>query len=116
MSVVETVVETTVVPVTRRDVLHRAADLLEEFGWCQHDYGSYRRGAFCAVGAIAHAARDLGDPVPADSKRCTFIGQYEDKYQDIIEADDGLLHYWNDAPGRTKAEVVARLREAAERT
>lgn len=102
MSIVER--ETTVPAVTRKDVLHRAADLLTEFGWCQGTYGSKVEGAFCAEGAIFQAVLDLygrGYILNATQWRRVFasLGDH--------------LPNWNDAPGRTRAEVVARLREAA---
>lgn len=114
MSIVERErVETEVVtpPVTTKDVLHRAADLLEEFGWCQgnsalaedgeavfsqnFETDKRRRVAFCHNGAIKQAKIDLG-----------FHGQ-------TGWGDDAAFR-WNDEPGRTKAEVVTRLRNAAE--
>lgn len=103
----------TVVPATRRDVLHRAADLLEEFGWCQGAYAVPNAGdlfdapvAFCAVGAIGRAHAELHGGVR------TF---------DALDAvkkytPETPLQHYNDTLGRTKAEVVARLREAAEAT
>lgn len=114
MSIVERErVETEVAPVTTKEVLHRAADLLEEFEWCQADIGrdadgrkiyayqfSERRPqAFCAVGAICQAAIDLGL-------------NYRDFYNQY-HSDDSGWPMWNDANGRTKAEVVTRLRDAA---
>lgn len=96
-------------PVTTADVLHRAADLLEEFDWCQGNLG--RNGAYCAMGAIG-AVVDRANLSP---------GEW---YVALDVASFGLpasgtkhpLAHWNDEPGRTKAEVVARLREAAERS
>lgn len=89
-----------VAPVTRREVLHRAADLLEEFGWGQGYYGSKKEGWFCAIGAIDAAADDLGYPNADEATMPMYAW--------------GSVTQFNDAPGRTKAEVVARLREAAE--
>ena len=108
MSVVER--ERVVTEVTRRDVLHRAADLLEEFGWCQGHFAktvdgravsahSHDAVLFCAVGALAKAARDLSAAAGE-----TNFG---------LDTD---LSAWNDERGRTKAEVVSRLRAAAEAT
>lgn len=90
--------------VTKKDVLHRAADLLGEFAWCQHEGGSKEEGRFCAAGAIGAAARDLTGSYPEwDAGDWFGFATVQD------------LHEWNDTAGRTKAEVVARLREAAER-
>jgi hypothetical protein len=89
--------------VTEADVLHRAADLLEEFGWCQVKWGSKEDGYFCAHGALMAAATDLGlgcGPV---------FGKAEQRIREL----HGSILGWNDQLGRTKEEVVAGLREAA---
>lgn len=94
-----------VVPaVTEADVLRRAADLLEEFGWCQGDYGSKEAGAFCAVGACRQASSDL------NFRRDEYGLMWPES---ALELDN--VPPWNDDPARTKEEVIARLREAAER-
>jgi hypothetical protein len=106
--------------VTTADVLSRAADLLEEFGWCQGALARDENGAaignavmpacvvdphaisFCYEGALRRAAFDFsGDP---DG----------DLYEDAWYAGAGDPS-WNDKPGRTKSEVVTALREAASR-
>jgi hypothetical protein len=92
--------------VTEADVLHRAADLLEEFGWCQGRMGSKQEGMFCISGAVNEAVRELGynytrlpsDPLYVSGTR--FFG--------------GNGPRWNDEAGRTKEEVVSALRSAAE--
>jgi hypothetical protein len=99
------------VGVTRRDVLHRAADLLEEFGWTQNSEARTADGrcvkaynhdavAFCAGGAVDRACFDLAIPEWTYEEIADLIGQ---GYAD-----------WNDDPRRTKAQVVARLREVAD--
>ena len=118
MSVVEReVVEAPVTdPVTTRDVLVRAADLLTEFGWCQYANARTANGlstwyenseavSFCLYGAAHRAAADLGLPAMAANPI-------------LAEALGGSpveLVSWNNAPERTSQEVVARLREAAEK-
>jgi hypothetical protein len=106
--------------VTEADVLHRAADLIEEFGWCQAVSARDVRGegtsivspeavSFCIGGAVLRAGLDLG----LDLYRPKGWTDYRRGYA------DELLGYhwdWNDKRGRTKAEVVARLRSAAERS
>lgn len=91
--------------VTEADVLRRAADLLEEFGWCQGEYGSKQDEKFCAVGACWEAKRELGLDVCGD------------EYLQWPESALGLADVppWNDDPARTKEEVIARIRAAAER-
>ena len=99
--------------VTKRDVLHRAADLLEEFGWCQFSFGQTENGdpalaggreavRFCALGAMGRACRDLGLDY---GDRCKFYGS----------RGVGWMRF-NDTYGRTAQEVVAALREEAERS
>lgn len=106
MSVIEVPVTTTAPTVGTWDVYHRAADLLGEFDWCQKSYGSRESGRMCATTAICIAAEDLG------------VGDHEACYAFNARFADwlgyGLTLGWNDKPGRTKAEVVAKLREAAE--
>lgn len=102
-------------PVTERDILHRAADLLEEFGWTQGPYAADAEGhevepedgsarCFCLVGSIRRAASDFAhpfvDPRDAHLYALTHVGQ------------GGA---WNESDGRTKAEVIAVLRAAAEK-
>lgn len=102
------------VEVTTADVLNRAADLLEEFGWCQQAEARNYKGVggdaldpdvarFCIYGALRRAGIDLGAP--------RYFGW------DCWDAMglEGAPGPWNDEPGRTKAEVVAALRSAAEK-
>jgi hypothetical protein len=94
-------------PPTTSDVLHRAADLLEEWGWKQFDYGSKEEGAFCALGAMDEARVDLLGPY--------WFKRPEAYAPERIFRPERGIPEWNDTPGRTKAEVVAALREAARR-
>jgi hypothetical protein len=89
--------------VTTRDILLRAAWYAEEFDHCKGQYverdGRWQPVAFCLWGAIMQAEKDFGiEP----GVGCAEL------YPDLPSA------CWNDAPERTKAEVVAKLREAAE--
>lgn len=114
MSVVEIEIQETagpsvVTPVTTRDVLHRAADLLEEFGWVQYDCGGKDRG-FCLLGAVLEANRDFGRNVYADLES---LGDLV--WSGLPRRTWGSFPIdWNNASGRTKEEVVTRLREAAD--
>jgi hypothetical protein len=79
------------------DVLNQAADYLEQHGWIQGGLGT-PDGPRCVAGAIGGLER----------------GRF-------CEAWLAFTRYlkpehpatWNDAPGRTKGEVVAALRAAA---
>jgi|SRR6476661_4492252 len=96
------------------DVLERAAKLIEPEGaWIKGWFAKDDRGrdlepgdphavCWCARGAILQAepqAEQLGVYEPL----CTVLGVI-DLYR---------IEEWNDVPGRTQAEVVAKLREAA---
>ena len=93
-------------PTVANDLL-RAAEVLEEWDWCQ---GQARDGdAFCVMGAIAFVTGEdfmngcILDGSPRFHAAADAFVRLEPRGAD-----------WNDEPGRTKAEVVARLREAAE--
>ena len=93
MSVIEQVV-------TEQDVRNHAADLLEEFGWCQcvEAKGPDGKGlAWDDAGAVEFCGRTA-----------LWRARRELRYGN--EIDFGDLVKFNDTPGRTKAEVVARLR------
>lgn len=91
--------------VTAADVLEHAADLLGEWGWLQCEWGGKHRGAFCMGGAIFEAVNDLvtHDRLDLDDEAKRYA-------HDLC---DGSFVKFNNARGRTKAEVVAKLREAA---
>jgi hypothetical protein len=86
------------------EALAKAADLIEPEGaWRQGP--SLRDGAQCAVNALAAATR----------QGQSWGAMIDFAYQAIgLDAGSMALSEWNDAPGRTQAEVVAALRQAAE--
>jgi hypothetical protein len=114
------------------EVLAKAADLIEPEGaWTQFisaaetpllsedeaptdeegdpiepDESAPEMRCWCATGAIWKAA-DLGWAAQPSDPRATAA----DYVRQIV--GDHVPH-WNDAPGRTQAEVVAALRQAAE--
>lgn len=109
MTIVERETVRECVPVTTADVLNRAADLLEsgEWGWCQ---GGARIGdGLCMLGAVAAAVGRVpaGKGIDLDHD-ARYVAARE-----ALAANNSGLGTWNDVLGRTKAEVVARLREAA---
>lgn len=107
--------------VTKRDVFIRAADILEEFGWHQHDMVRDACGrklghfvmvsaaaSFCLWGAIARAAIELG-AMPNDQ-----FGSYESPAWNALRSTPGANGAsWNDERDRTKEEVVQHLRQLA---
>ncbi|TKD50193.1 DUF6197 family protein [Sphingomonas baiyangensis] len=96
-------------PQTVADVLEAAAKLIEPEGaWTQGSLARDENGrmvlprdadacCWCASGAIMHYGGDA--PNDAWSNFSATIG--------------GVIPHWNDHQGRTQAEVVAKLREAA---
>lgn len=99
------------------EILTKAADLLEKPGaWTQGSaildrYGrptgwsDPRACCFCAFGAIRRAS---GDP---EITKCEAL-DFADRFAAGL-GFSGIIDF-NDAPERTQAEVVAKLREAAE--
>ena len=77
-------------------LLLRAADYVEQYGWHQGDSGSTSQG-ICVVHAMVMAGGCMDHP------------GYRRLYQHIGKAPS----IWNDEPGRTKEEVIAKLRSVA---
>ncbi len=84
------------------DVLNAAADLIEEYGWCQFNYFG-ANGGYCAHGAIIQSW-------PTDDN--TIPSRIYEALLPLLPSTQSLAS-WNDRPGRTQAEVVGLLREAA---
>lgn len=90
-------------------IFDRAADEIERSGWCQLDERN-AAGNVCLVGAFramgvgtdmtARAFGAMGFPVHWNARHSVYVW-------------DSSVPTWNDAPGRTKAEVIDRLRRAA---
>lgn len=94
---------------TITDVLKRAADYVQR-GWCQ-GIGTVQVGeqrAVCLIQALAEAVNQIEDGV---EKRATFAKAHEYLRNDL--GDDPMI--WNDAVGRTQAEVALMLEAAATR-
>ena len=80
-------------------VLLRAADLIEDRGWCQRALED-DMGRYCAIGAILQVPGTTDERSVAATRLM----------KSICERDVAV---WNNAPGRTKEEVVAKLRAVA---
>jgi hypothetical protein len=102
------------------DVLERAAARVER-GWTRGHYARDARGrrasprgrvavAWCAEGAIA---AEYGMPSAEGPAYDAFLAL--SKLLRSVSPGAKSVYDWNDAPGRTQAEVVAALREAARR-
>lgn len=101
---------------TVSEVLSKAAALIEPEGaWGRNNYASDTRGevvvacspravCWCASGAIVRAtgSDDAFNPLAMQARLAL---------RDIL--GEGSIPAWNDARGRTQAEVVSALREAA---
>lgn len=91
------------------DVLDAAADLIAPEGaWGQGGYQP-RKGCFCILGALAKASGHSPENIwlyPVSNSARSAIA-------DAIGTDISGIVNWNDAPERTQAEVVVKLREAA---
>ena len=92
------------------DVLNGAAGLIERDGWCQRQYRD-ENGCRCLAGAIDAVAGE--DPeFHWESTEDAVTVRARHAVADVVGKN---WSSWNDEPGRTKAEVVAVLRAAAER-
>ena len=84
---------------TPQAAMRNAAKLLEREDWCQHE-GESEDGAICVSTAIISVT--INDDLSAWRALVHFKHEIGDE---IIP--------WNDAPGRTKRQVLAALRKAA---
>lgn len=87
-------------------VLLRAADVIEECGWCQGAY-SMMDGRVCAIGAIKVA---IGLSPDDDEEDTAFVIARR-AMSDALGVQ--FVHEWNDDEKRTKEEVTAKLRAVA---
>lgn len=84
------------------EILERAASLIEPEGaWQQGGYGD--GGLPTCIGGAVNLA--LG--------RRSWDAPYMDSTVQFLNGFVGGVAHFNDAPGRTQSEVVAKLREAA---
>jgi hypothetical protein len=97
---------------TKADLLS-AANHIEQYGWLRKEYGE-TRGPCCILGAIAVASTGHCNP---DDMVETGTSESRRYYAALTAVGRTLglnAWVWNDKPYRTKAEVVDKLREAAE--
>lgn len=89
------------------DILERAADRLSKPGaWCQVlRSGESNPGGQCAANMICEIT---SDDVPLRRDAAAVFSRHIGGAGHMAD-----IWTWNDAPGRTQAEVVAKLREAA---
>lgn len=86
----------------------KAAEVIETRGWCQGAH-SNSRGQVCALGALAAVVgRDpYDDPLTDEEAAALRAMGFKSHYGPELEP----IWKWNDAPDRTKEEVIAKLRE-----
>ncbi len=82
-------------------VLNRAADLIEERGWCQGE-GESATGALCLYSAINQAE-------PGIFLRALADREVRRRVRKRVDIPTGPIK-WNDTPGRTVDEVLNLLR------
>jgi hypothetical protein len=108
--------------VTEADILRRAADVLEEFGWCRGSIAETadgypvgvadpRAARFCVMGALARAGHDLGLDYPQCWSRGT--SAVADAHWWLNDFLGARAVHWNDDITRTKEDVVSLLRRMA---
>lgn len=108
-------------------VLDRAAERVE-MGWCQHGVYVDTDGRMCAMehacrrcahGALLEAAHALTGGGRASLKPLSLLADLVAPGRAVVgglrDRDVAAVTRWNDAPGRTQAEVAAALRETARR-
>ena len=94
---------------TARELLLRAADHIERYGWMQGELGP-PGSRCCALGAIAAVQTTYW----ARSEAATTLEAWLLRQRGSNSFDGGFsITFWNDTLGRTAAEVVAALRAAA---
>jgi hypothetical protein len=93
---------------TSQQILLNAATILERDGWCQGELHS-PDGKHCMIGAFDLSVFELD---------LSFSDGYtvRQKAMNAIKTKIGAAHIptWNDQVARTKEEVIAKLREAAQ--
>ena len=89
-----------------RAILLSAADFLECHRWIQANFAD-GTGGYCVRGAIYSASGYDGS---MSNNRSIYL-MARAKFTKFLGIED--CHDWNDAPGRTKEEVITALRAAA---
>lgn len=92
---------------TPREVLLAAADHIEAHGWTQGKWG-HKGEPCCAEGAIVVAVQQQQGYIFGPLWAVSLAAK-----QLLRNTLSQQITSWNDAPGRTRDEVVRALREAA---
>lgn len=89
--------------------LQRTRDYIEKHGWCQR-VAEDNHGRVCVMGAL-HKIMVMAECTDADGNAAVEALGFTDPH----DPNYSTAPYWNDAPGRTQAEVLARFDEAIAR-
>ena len=82
------------------DIFMKPSALILKYGWIKHFFGSPEEG-FCMLGALRYS--------------CKTQPEYDRKLDRLCLGIRGeWVGTWNDAPGRTKRQVLAALRKAGQ--
>jgi hypothetical protein len=92
---------------TTNELLNDAADYIETYGWVQHQSGK-AGGPACAISSLHFCCNNWSDADLAVEKLYRHLGNMDQGYSYIS------ISSWNDNSLRTKEEVIAALRAAAE--
>lgn len=98
---------------TSKELLVAARSLIANVGWCQNDYKKhdiwFDVTGYCSIGALVYGNDSKSSSnlyELAEARLMQAIGLTETTTRDLIG--------WNDAPERTKEEVIAAFDKAIE--
>lgn len=95
---------------TVKDTLNRAADLIEKYGHIKGQLGNVKIG-MCAHGALFAAAGGGENFYEVNVALGKHLGLRGIGYRGVDYFD---IPAWNNAPERTKEEVITAMRETAD--
>lgn len=95
---------------TTKEILQKARALVEA-GWMQGASFDAKSGCYCASGAICAAANLSEIVFICENRTCT---EARSKFATSNKLAGIGIVPWNDAPGRTKDEVLAAFDKAIE--
>lgn len=91
--------------------LKAAADRLEKDGWTQYVYSDF--GSCCAAGAVNVVTSD-GTPSELYDRARKFNSRSSIAMGIFHRMTGGDIATYNDQPGRTAAQVIAKIRKVAQ--
>lgn len=96
----------------RAILLEKAAEVLETDGWCQRVKHA-PDGSHCLMGAIEEARIKGAPQVYGFYDTLCRLAEFGQEIPESGPTTPISLVMWNDAPGRTKDEVISLLRRSA---